>query len=115
MFMKKALKTNVNEIIILTEDKRIYDEVIRFGGKCFIIEQECLNGTDRIIKYLDSIDHKKYDIIVNIQGDEPFIDPNIINKCINNYLEKNPSCSTICYKTKKKNLIKSKSKGKSNY
>ena len=109
---EKAKQTKVDEIVILTDDQRIYDEVISFGGKCYIITEECLNGTERIITYLNKIDHIEYDIILNIQGDEPFIKPNVINKTIDNYIENNPECSTICFKTNNKDEILSKSRGK---
>tara|TARA_B100000886_G_scaffold340095_1_gene307886 strand:- start:3262 stop:4005 length:744 start_codon:yes stop_codon:yes gene_type:complete len=109
---EKAKQTKVDEIVILTDDQRIYDEVISFGGKCYIITEECLNGTERIITYLNKIDHNKYSIILNIQGDEPFIKPNVINEIIDNYIENNPECSTICFKTNNKDEILSKSRGK---
>ena len=111
---EKVLLTNVDDIIVLTDDKRIFQEVLSFNGNCKIISENCLNGTERIIKYLKTIDHKQYDIILNVQGDEPFINPYLIDKCIKNYnLHKNTCvCSTICYKTKDKNIIESKSKGK---
>jgi 3-deoxy-manno-octulosonate cytidylyltransferase (CMP-KDO synthetase) len=109
---EKALQTKVDDIVILTDDKRIYDEVISFGGNCVIITEYCLNGTDRIIKYLEKIDNSKYDIIVNLQGDEPFIDPNVVNEIIDNQIEKKVECSTVCFKTNNKEEISSKSRGK---
>jgi 3-deoxy-manno-octulosonate cytidylyltransferase (CMP-KDO synthetase) len=109
---EKAQQTIVDEIIVLTDDQRIYDEVLSFGGKCVIINEDCLNGTERIIIYLKSINHDKYDIIVNIQGDEPFIKPHVINQTINNFIKKKPECSTICFKTLNQNEILSKSRGK---
>ena len=62
-----ALQTKVDAIVILTDDKRILDEVASFGGNCVIVTEECLNGSERIMRYLQTIDHRKYDIIVNIQ------------------------------------------------
>lgn len=109
---EKAKQTKVDEIIILTDDQRIYDEVLSFGGNCVIVNEDCLNGTERIISYLKSINHDKYDIIVNIQGDEPFIKPNVINQTIDNFIEKKPACSTICFKTNNHDEILSKSRGK---
>ena len=44
-----------NEIVVLTDDERIKKEVNSFGGNCEIIDEECLNGTDRIILYLKNI------------------------------------------------------------
>ena len=110
---EKARKTNADKVIVLTDDKRIYDEVISFGGNCFISETECLNGTERIVNYLnESNDNNNYNIILNIQGDEPFIKPEVVNKTINNFINKKPECSTICYKTKNIQEILSKSRGK---
>lgn len=109
---EKALQTKVDAIVILTDDKRILDEVASFGGNCVIVTEECLNGSERIMRYLQTIDHRKYDIIVNIQGDEPFIKPNVIDKAIDNYLQQRPACSTICFKTDHTDEISSKSRGK---
>tara|TARA_B100000401_G_scaffold435621_1_gene377642 strand:+ start:1972 stop:2715 length:744 start_codon:yes stop_codon:yes gene_type:complete len=109
---EKAKKTKVNNIVVLTDDKRIYDEVISFGGNCAIITENCLNGTERIINYLKKIDNSDYNIIVNIQGDEPFIKPNVIDKTIDNFIEKKSVCSTICFKTNNEEEILSKSRGK---
>ena len=66
---------NIDKIIVLTDDDRIKDEVESFGGNCCIITDECLNGTDRIITYLKKNNITNYDIILNVQGDEPFINP----------------------------------------
>jgi len=109
---EKAIQTNVTEIVVLTDNKRIYDDVISFGGNCVIVQEKCLNGTERIVKYLKTINHSNFDIIVNIQGDEPFIKPTIINQTINNFIKKNIVCSTICFKTTDREEIKSKSRGK---
>ena len=109
---EQVQKSIVKNIIVLTDDKRIYEEVIKFGGNCYIVEENCLNGTERIVRYLRKTEHSNYDKILNVQGDEPFIDSNIIDKLIKqNYKNKN-ECSTICYKTKDKEEILSKSKGK---
>jgi 3-deoxy-manno-octulosonate cytidylyltransferase (CMP-KDO synthetase) len=109
---EKAQKTNVDKIIVLTDDQRIYNEVISFGGNCFIITDECLNGTERIINYLNKIDHIKYNTILNLQGDEPFVDHNHVNLVIDNYLKNKPECSTMCFKTDNQEEISSKSRGK---
>ena len=109
---EKALKTKVDKVIVLTDDKRIYNEVLSFGGNCFISDKYCLNGTERIIHYLNKINNNDYNVIVNIQGDEPFIDSDAVNKTIDNFFKKKPKCSTICFKTDDKEEILSKSRGK---
>jgi len=76
----------IHEIIVLTDDIRIKKEVEKHGGKVELVLDECLNGTDRIISYLKSSKNNA-DIIVNVQGDEPFINPKNIDLCIENYFK----------------------------
>ena len=112
---KQACKMNVDEIIILTDDDRILKEVTSFGGKCVIIDEECLNGTERICRYLDKIDHSNYDLIFNIQGDEPFIDHEVCNNLIDEHrmiTNKDVVCSTLSYKTYDYDEIMNFSRGK---
>tara|TARA_Y100000590_G_scaffold80432_1_gene89309 strand:- start:3 stop:776 length:774 start_codon:yes stop_codon:yes gene_type:complete len=117
--LKKKYK--VFDLVILTDNKLIEEEVESFGGIAIIIHEYCLNGTDRIIHYLKNyyiareipLTNK---VIVNIQGDEPFINIENINKAIDNYINKkddnNIVCSTIHHKTRDENTIKLKSRGK---
>ena len=91
----------ISNIVILTDSEQIKKEVDSFNGTCEIITEDCLNGTERIIKYLKK-QKEKYDYIINVQGDEPFINPNNIDKCILNYIEKVKQdnlikCSTLNY------------------
>lgn len=111
-----AKLTNVDKIVILTDDQRIYDDAISFGAECIIITKDCLNGTERIIQYLlqYNID---YDVVINIQGDEPFINPCQVNLAIDKYIEikqKDPKmvCSTLHYGTYDEKEINTKSRGK---
>jgi 3-deoxy-manno-octulosonate cytidylyltransferase (CMP-KDO synthetase) len=89
----------VNHIIVLTDDELIKNEVQSFGGNVYIIKDVCRNGTDRIINFLKSVDIK-CDLVVNVQGDEPFINPIDIERCIENFIIKNKQevnlkCSTM--------------------
>ena len=113
----------IDNIYILTDNNKIKNCVDKFidnDDKCVIINEECLNGTERIILYLkkyNKINYNQDTIIVNIQGDEPFINPNNIKIAINNFIEKKNTvnklvCSTIYYKTKNKLEIKNKNRGK---
>lgn len=61
----------INEVIVATDDKRIYECVKKFGGNVIMTSCKHKSGTDRICEVINKI---KADIIVNIQGDEPFID-----------------------------------------
>ena len=107
------------EIVILTDDKRIKTEVDSFAeGVCHIIEEKCINGTERIIHFLNkNVEYNDYNMIVNVQGDEPFIDIENIHSAINNYViknqeDKNVVCSTLYYSSYNTMEITSKSKVK---
>jgi 3-deoxy-manno-octulosonate cytidylyltransferase (CMP-KDO synthetase) len=117
--MLKKYNYNIIDIVVLTDQDNIKNEIEKFGGKCCIINEECVNGTDRIIYYLkNNYDNSTINnaIIVNVQGDEPFIDPLNIKKAIDNYIDNfhdnKMVCSTIHHKTRDKEIIKLKSRGK---
>lgn len=90
-------KGNNSNIFILTDSKKLADVMAKHTAKANIImtSLKCINGTDRLSKYLDEIPaHYKY--IVNIQADEPFISPCNIDHVIiehikNANLEPTPS------------------------
>ncbi|MCW3077873.1 MAG: 3-deoxy-manno-octulosonate cytidylyltransferase [Bacteroidetes bacterium] len=68
----------LTEIIIATDDKRIEDHALSFGAKVVITKEEHPSGTDRCFEAY-TLNGKQYDYILNIQGDEPFLDPEQIN------------------------------------
>lgn len=62
----------ISEVIVATDDQRIYNEVIRFGGKAMMTLERHPSGTDRCGEV--AAQFPGYDIVVNIQGDEPLVD-----------------------------------------
>ncbi len=62
----------LDEAYVATDDKRIYDCVESFGGKAVMTRNDHKSGTDRIEEAIEKIGGA-WDVIVNIQGDEPFI------------------------------------------
>ena len=68
---EQALKANlINEVVIATDDKRIYDVVFGFGGKAIMTSSSHQSGTDRVAEIAKNVE---CDIVVNVQGDEPLI------------------------------------------
>lgn len=62
----------LDDAVVATDDRRIYDAVAAFGGKVVMTSTEHRSGTDRCWEaYLKQ--NLKYDVVVNVQGDEPFI------------------------------------------
>ena len=74
----------VSEVVIATDDKRIYDVVLGFGGKVFMTSPNHQSGTDRVAEVARNIE---CDIVVNIQGDEPLIPSENIDLVIKPLLE----------------------------
>lgn len=75
---EQALKSKLDAVVIATDDVRIADAVMDFGGQYVMTSPNHRSGTDRCCEALDLL-KTKYDAVVNIQGDEPFIDPRQID------------------------------------
>lgn len=69
----------LNNLVVATDDERIFDHVKAFGGKVVMTSNECNTGTDRLAEVIRN--HKEFescDYVFNIQGDEPCLDPSIV-------------------------------------
>lgn len=79
---EQALKAkSLSKVVVATDDPRILDHVIAFGGDACMTSESHPSGTDRCFEALKKeggVD--KFDYAINIQGDEPFIDPEIIDQ-----------------------------------
>lgn len=64
--------TRITEVIVATDDQRIYDEVVRFGGKAMMTNENHPSGTDRCAEVASNF--PEMDVVINIQGDEPLVD-----------------------------------------
>lgn len=100
---KKCSK--IDRIIIATDETKIINEVSKFNAESILITDECINGTERIAKAYKKINNS-YKYILNVQGDEPFINPEHINFLIDQHQDS--VCSTLHYKIKNKNDLHNK-------
>ncbi|MFD0749352.1 3-deoxy-manno-octulosonate cytidylyltransferase [Mucilaginibacter calamicampi] len=78
VYEQAAKCADLTSVVVATDDDRIFDHVINFGGKAVITSDQHQSGTDRCAE-VASI-HNGYDVIINIQGDEPYIEPEQISK-----------------------------------
>ena len=78
---EQAWKSKLDAVVVATDDMRIADEVLKFGGQYVLTDPNHRSGTDRCQEALYILEDQ-YDAVVNIQGDEPFIDPAQINQVI---------------------------------
>lgn len=72
--------SDLDRVIVATDDIRIFDHVQRFGGDVLMTSDQHESGTDRCGEVLDKF--PEYDVIVNIQGDEPMVDPNQLQELL---------------------------------
>lgn len=72
----------LNDIVVATDDLRIYSHVISFGGKAVMTSSDCLTGTDRLAEVLQSKAYDDFEYVINIQGDEPCIEPTVLAQVI---------------------------------
>ena len=79
----------INHVYVATDDKRILSAVKNFGGNVVMTSKNHKSGTDRCAEAVKNIEEKtgsEFETIINIQGDEPFLQPeqiNIIKSCFN--------------------------------
>jgi len=65
-----------SDVYVATDDERIFNSVIDFGGKAVMTKRKHKSGTDRCseaIKKIETIENRTWDVVINVQGDEPFI------------------------------------------
>jgi 3-deoxy-manno-octulosonate cytidylyltransferase (CMP-KDO synthetase) len=73
VYERVALATVIDDVVVATDDQRILDHVLGFGGKAVMTREDHPSGTDRVAEVAAGFPNAK--VIVNVQGDEPFIDP----------------------------------------
>jgi 3-deoxy-manno-octulosonate cytidylyltransferase (CMP-KDO synthetase) len=81
-----------DDVIVATDSETIFEKVLSFGGKAVMTSADHESGTDRIAEAASSL---AYDIIVNVQGDEPLIRPEMIDEVISLLDDKGASMGTL--------------------
>ncbi len=96
-------KAEVGEVIVATDDTKIFDVVKNFGATPVMTSSDIQSGTDRIYQALKN---RKEKYIINVQGDEPFILPETIKKIVELLkTDKNTDIATACVKTRDPDVI----------
>lgn len=88
--------TSLNQVIVATDDERIANHVIQFGGLVMLTSTTHQSGTDRCAEVSEK--YPEFDVVINIQGDEPFIDPEQIAHVAACFLDKNTQLATLIKK-----------------
>ncbi|MEM9021112.1 MAG: 3-deoxy-manno-octulosonate cytidylyltransferase [Planctomycetota bacterium] len=75
----------IDRVVVATDDQRIFDTVVGFGGEA-VMTGEHPNGTSRIAEAVERLNND-HELIVNVQGDEPEIDPGVIDQLVQGLAE----------------------------
>ena len=84
----------LDAVYVATDDERIYNKVLAFGGKAVMTSTEHHSGTDRIEEALEKVGGD-FDVVVNIQGDEPFIAQSQIETLCQCFVDKATQIATL--------------------
>ena len=115
--VKKAKETGIEKVIVATEDKEIVTVVKKNDGKA-ILTGNHKTGTDRIFEAFQKLKITDVDYIINLQGDEPMIDPKDIINLNNLMIKNNSDMGTLAAEIKEgsmlynKNVVKVKTQEK---
>ena len=90
----EQVRATVDELAVATDDERIADAVRHFGGRVVLTSTEHQSGTDRCYEAFLKVGDT-FDIVVNIQGDEPFIQPDQIKLLKNCFFETDTQIATL--------------------
>jgi 3-deoxy-manno-octulosonate cytidylyltransferase (CMP-KDO synthetase) len=92
------VRKTLDMVYVATDDIRIYEAVLNFGGKAVMTSTDHLSGTDRCAEAVTRIiseEGKKIDVVINIQGDEPFIKPEQIGLLMKCFDDKTVELATL--------------------
>jgi 3-deoxy-manno-octulosonate cytidylyltransferase (CMP-KDO synthetase) len=71
-----------SQVVVATDDARIFEAVKSFGGVAVMTAETHQSGTDRIAEVVQKVEFRGVEIVVNVQGDEPEIEPGLVNGLI---------------------------------
>lgn len=94
---EQALKSDAQAVYIATDDSRIQTAALKFGAKVLMTSDSHVSGTDRLQEAASLIGLSESDVVVNVQGDEPLIPPEVINQVAANIVNKKGiGIATLC-------------------
>ncbi|SHF69537.1 3-deoxy-manno-octulosonate cytidylyltransferase [Dysgonomonas macrotermitis] len=97
----EQVKLVLDDVWVATDDVRILDAVEAFGGKAVMTSADHRSGTDRCKEAYEKIE-KTFDVVINVQGDEPFIQPRQIEELKSCFNSKDVELATLVKPFRKK-------------
>ena len=80
---RRAVEADVGPVWVATDDSRVMEAVASAGGKAIMTRSDHPSGSDRIFEALSAVDADgAHDVVVNVQGDLPTIEPSVVRACL---------------------------------
>ncbi len=95
VYIQAGKAKKLSDVLVATDDQRIFNFVSFFGGKVVMTSGDHQSGTDRCAEVVKRTAWKNYDVVINIQGDEPFIDPKQIDLLCSCFRDRNVQIATL--------------------
>jgi len=106
---EQASSSQLDRVIVATDDARIYNHVIEFGGEAMMTSSDHETGTDRCVETYLSLE-EEYDAVINIQGDEPVIRPGQLDLLAFCFNDDSCEIATLAVKVKDNDILFDSSK-----
>ena len=102
---KQALKSNASSVTVATDDKGIMDICESYNIACVLTSCDHQTGTDRLVEAVNILKYADNEVIINVQGDEPLIEPQLINDLANFIIRQQTQVATIAHKISTENEV----------
>ena len=93
---ERCAETSAANIMVATDDLRIVEEVESFGGRAFLTDENIPTGSDRVAEMLKQLAIPRDTVVVNVQGDEPFVSPSVIEQVARGVAADRKAVHTVC-------------------
>lgn len=109
VYERSKQSAQLDRVVVATDDQRIFDHVQAFGGEVIMTSGEHHSGTDRCVEAYRSLD-EEYDAVINIQGDEPIINPSQLDLLAFCFNDDQCEIATLAVKIKSHDILFDSSK-----
>jgi 3-deoxy-manno-octulosonate cytidylyltransferase (CMP-KDO synthetase) len=87
VYERAALSGKVSAVLVATDDDRIRDAVAGFGGKVIMTSEDLRSGTDRVAEAAERLGLASDDVLINVQGDQPLVQPESFDAVVDALIE----------------------------
>jgi 3-deoxy-manno-octulosonate cytidylyltransferase (CMP-KDO synthetase) len=88
----------LGKVVLATDDRRIHDAALRFGVPVVMTRADHASGTDRVLEAAQRLSLPEEAVVVNIQGDEPLLDPKMLTRLLEPFADPGVQVATLAAK-----------------